>query len=180
MRVLYFFLILIPLVAPAQGIDRRDVVNILERLDEELSRSETYLLGRTCRIDSLRGRLENTGAADRLRRLDLLLSIGDLYSPYRVDTALHYYKSGFILAHEEGLDSVAARFAMRRAEYLPLLLHIQDAESIADSLRMVKIPKGLLSEFYDSQRQMASYISGFYVSDSLSMMSTHCCVPTVK
>ena len=167
MRLLLYLFILIPLVNSARSIDRRDVVNILEHLDSELRRADTYLDMRTNRIDSLQGLLDNTDDRHLPKRLELMLSIGDQYSPYRVDTALEYYKSGFQQAKHAGLDSIAALFAMKRAQYLPLLLYIHEAENIIDSLKSVRLPDGLAGDFYDSQRQMSSYISGFYISDSI-------------
>lgn len=112
---------LIPLVVSAMPIDERDVARILDRLDRELVLADTYINSRISHIDSMKARLSDE-ALPVGERLDLMYGLGESYNVYRVDSALTYYTQGYELSSRSGLDSVAARFALKRATFLPLLL----------------------------------------------------------
>lgn len=166
MRLL-LILLLIPLVGHAHGIDRRDALNLLGQLDRELSRSEMYLEKRVERIDSIRRLLAASGRGGDEQisvSLGFVRQLGDLYNPYMIDSALHYYAMGAEMARRYGLDSVSALYAMKQASFMPLQLRVEEAVRIADSLRNISLPQGLLSEMYDSERQMSNYISNFYAN----------------
>lgn len=153
---------LIPFILSAQPIDERDVAHILDRLDRELVLADTYIGSRISNIDSMKARLADESMPIG-ERLDLIFGLGESYNVYRVDSALHYYAQGYELSSQSGLDSVASRFAIKRATFLPLLLYISKAQEIMDSVSLVALPDGLKPEYFDAQRQMNNYISNFFV-----------------
>lgn len=153
---------LIPLVVSAMPIDERDVARILDRLDRELVLADTYINSRISHIDSMKARLSD-GSLPVGERLDLMYGLGESYNVYRVDSALTYYTQGYELSSRSGLDSVAARFALKRATFLPLLLYISKGQAVMDSISSTALPEGLRAEYFDAQRQMNNYISNFFV-----------------
>lgn len=161
MRTLWLIFWFIPLVAFGNKVDERDVARILQRLDHELNISDDYLWHRTAHIDSIKATLIASRASD-YAHMAALLELGDAYNAYKVDSALAYYTIGYNEARSIGDDSVAARFAMRQATFLPLLLFINDALNKVDSLSRSGFPQGLTAEFYDAERQMCNYISLYY------------------
>jgi len=143
------------------SVDKSDVAQILQRLDHELEISDRYIHNRRSLIDSLKTSL-SVSHTDDTGRLDILLQLGDCYNAYRTDSALHIYETGMNEAQKTADDSSAMRFALRMATYLPLQLLMTDAENLMDSVSNAGIPPGLLTEYYDAQRQMNNYISNVF------------------
>lgn len=160
-RIIATLLALIPLAMTVSAVGERDVAQMLKRLDRELEVSDSYISGRRNLIDSLRRKL-STGLPDS-ERLDLMLKLGDIYNAYRIDSALHFYQEGMRVSSALKSDSATARFAIRTATYLPLQLFITDAIMLMDSVSAAGVPHGLLTEYYDAQRQMNNYISNIFI-----------------
>lgn len=165
MRIIY--IILLALIAntscpeAVRAVTEHDVALTLKRLDDELERQGGYINAREASIDSLRNILSSAQLPDTAR-LSLMLRIGDGYNTFRTDSALLFYHRGFVLASSLGLDSVKARFALRRATFLPLNVFINEGLQLMDSLEHSSIPPGLKHELLDGKRQMYFYISRFF------------------
>lgn len=157
---------MISYVTPAAAnVAEGDVNHILKRLDVELSSSDKYIENRKHRIDSLQKSFIRTGQSEK-ERLEVLLKIGDEFRAFNTDSAVWFYNTGYAMSRKLGLDSVAIRFALRAATYLPLQLKISRAQELMDSIAGVVVPKGLEEELYDAKRQMYSFIDNFYPSAS--------------
>lgn len=159
--ILSVICMLIALTASARPVGEDDAAQILQRLDGELDVADTYIQMRRSLIDSLKTTLSATRPNDA-GRLDLLLQLGDSYNAYRVDSALHYYEAGLNAAKAIDADSAALRFSLKMATYLPLQLLMADAENLMDSITAAGVPNGLMTEYYDAQRQMNNYISNVF------------------
>lgn len=161
-----FFLFLLPVsVSSKVSIGAKEVDEIIKRLDNELSRSNTYVDRRRNAIDSLR-QIVSSGDIDLETRLEGILRLGDSYSVLNTDSALTFYFKGFRLAEANGLDSISARFRLRNATYLPLLAFITQAQGVFDSISPATLPPGLMDEYYDAARQMYFYIASYYINYS--------------
>jgi len=142
-------------------VGESDVEQILRRLDTELDASDSHIHERRTLIDSLKASL-TANRTNNSTRLDILLQLGDCYNAYRIDSALYFYGAGLEAARIIKADSAATRFAIRKATYLPLQLLMSDAEKLMDSVSVAGVPAGLLTEYYDGQRQMNNYISNVF------------------
>ena len=151
----------ITLATSARPVGESDVEQILRRLDSELDASDSYIHERRVLIDSLKASLA-VNRTNNSTRLDILLQLGDCYNAYRIDSALYFYGAGLDAARLIKADSAATRFAIRKATYLPLQLLMSDAENLMDSVSAAGVPAGLLTEYYDGQRQMNNYISNVF------------------
>lgn len=153
---------IVTLASSAVPVSESDAMQILQRLDRELDLGDTYIHARRSLIDSLRTTLSAYRTNDN-SKLDIMLQLGDYYNAYRIDSALYYYEGGMHAAKAMGADSASARFALKMATYLPLQMLMTDAERLMDSVSAAGIPPGLLTEYYDAQRQMNNYISNVFV-----------------
>ena len=124
-------------------------------------RGVTYIESRTHTIDSLKSLLSNRKLTES-EQIRLMFQIGEEYNAYKVDSALIFYNRGYEMSKEHGNDSIRTRFAIKRANFMPLLLFITNAQSIMDSISEASVPKGMKAEYYDARRQMYNYISNFY------------------
>lgn len=159
-----FILILSLLVisgAHAEGITDKDVNAILHRLDAELANRDGYLRQRQHLIDSLNRRLAGHTAPIE-DSLSTILLLGDAYNAFNTDSAVIYYNEGRTIAERHGLDSIATRFALKEATFLPLLAFIGSASDLLDSVDVDRIPEGLKEEYYDAVRQMNFYIATYF------------------
>lgn len=147
--------------AVGDKVEETQVKEALARLDKELGVRDEYLRIRREPIDSMRSVLADK-KLEPLRRLPVLLELGDAYNALNTDSAIHFYIQGLRLAEELGLDSVAARFRLREATFLPLLAFQTQAAETFGRINPETLPKGLLAEYYDASRQMNSYIAAYY------------------
>ena len=151
----------VTLVSSAAPVSESDATQMLQRLDHELEIGDTYIHERRSLIDSLKTTLSALRSNDD-GKLDIMIQLGDCYNAYRIDSALYYYGGGLTAAKAIKADSAATRFALKMATYLPLQMLMTDAEQLMDSVSTAGIPPGLLTEYYDAQRQMNNYISNVF------------------
>lgn len=156
-------LLLSPVVNSRTVIGTDEVKAILKRLDGELERRNVYLEKRHASIDSLKGIVARKDISDE-DRLGCILRLGDSYNVLNTDSALTFYAKGHSLASSLGLDSIAMRFNLRTATYLPLLAFTTEASERFNSIDLESLPEGLKPEYYDAARQMYSYIASYYVN----------------
>ncbi len=152
------------ITSAAISVTERDVDAVLRRLDKELSRRDVYIDRRKAEVDSLKRLLERNDAPDTLK-LSVILKIGDNYSAFNADSAVCFFKEGCERARRMQNDSAEIRFALRCATYLPLLTRISGADALMDSIGAVGVPQGLVWEYYDAMRQMASFSSNFFTAN---------------
>ena len=146
--------------AAAGRIDDSDVESALKTLDRELGNRNKYIRDRHLRIDSLKALASETDDVEV--RLATLLEIGDSYNTFHADSAILIYCIGQIESAEAGLHTQAARFALRRATYLPLLLFFHESRRIIDSVKNAGVPPELHPELVDASRQMLFYTANSF------------------
>lgn len=170
--LLPFSIILICWVnAAAIKITDRQVNSALIRLDKELNHRDTYISDRQARIDSI-NRLRNT-TTDGDMQLAALMSLADEYTSFNNDSAIVYYNHGFTLAEQLHRDSLATAFRLKRATYLPLAAFISEAIREYERVDTASLRGDLRELYFDSGRQLYSYISSFYVNYPIFYESWH-------
>ncbi|MCM1162662.1 MAG: DUF6377 domain-containing protein [Muribaculaceae bacterium] len=152
--------IITPVVSGAT-IDESEVNAQLERLDRELSKRDIYIDKRRQYIDSLKSIAQSTSRSDTLHT-SALLKIGDTYNAFNIDSALWFYNNGFNIAHTNGDDQAALRFALRKQKILPLLLFFELDRKLSDSINSLAVPYVLKAEQVDAERQMQFYTANFF------------------
>ncbi|MDE6457982.1 MAG: hypothetical protein K2L31_05205, partial [Muribaculum sp.] len=85
----------------ALDVNTPDVEAALEDVDKELDRRDIYLKRRSSRIDSLNRLITELPRRD-VRRLDLILQLGDCYAGYLTDSAIVNYERGEALSYRLG------------------------------------------------------------------------------
>lgn len=146
----------------AGNIGHKEVKEVLSRLDKELAKRHIYIENRRSGIDSLQSVLSSDNM-DPHDKLAIYLSLGDSYNAFNTDSALTFYTHGLELAHSLSIDSVASRFELRRATYMPLLAFISQAIDCFEKIDVESLPLGMYQEYYDAARQMYFYIASYYV-----------------
>lgn len=146
------------------SVSDRDVKAALSRLDKELETREGYLDQRKGRIDSIRGLMQAEG--DGEHRLELTMALADEFSSYRNDSALYYYHKGREEAIGLGHKELEQAFALKQATYMPLAAFIAEAVEMYLSVDTTAMAPATLELYYDSGRQMYSYIASFYSKQS--------------
>lgn len=141
----------------------QDVVNnTLKRLDKEVANRETYLRIHQNVIDSLKATLSHQN--DSLSYTSTLMAIGDEYIAFNNDSALSYFNKGQSIAKNNSYDSIAIVLSLKRATYLPLAGFLHDAITGYESIDSLSIPPGLREFYYESGKQMYSYLASFFTS----------------
>ncbi|MDE6305891.1 MAG: hypothetical protein K2L90_04795, partial [Muribaculaceae bacterium] len=148
-----------PIRSAAMGITASQVQEALTRLDSELAIADSYLDRHQESIDSLK-QLHN--GADVELWFNTAMLIADKYTAFNTDSALHYYDRAYSRAIELGMSTAAMSFKLKRATYLPLIGFTTEALSDYRSIDPDSVPAELLELYYESGRQMYSYIASFY------------------
>lgn len=150
-----------PVTAAGKAFSEKDVNALIERLDNELRKRDSYIAERRERIDSLEKMQGTVGIPDSLR-YSAILGLGDEYSAFNTDSAVMFYDLGYRSAHTAGADSVALRFALRKVKVLPLVMFFGESHKLMDSINRVSIPDGLKAEKVEAERQMQFYTANFF------------------
>ncbi len=150
---------ILPIRSAAMSITSSQVHEALTRLDSELAIADSYLDRHQESIDSLK-QLHN--GADVEQWFDTAMLIADKYTAFNTDSALHYYDRAYSRATELGMSTAAMSFKLKRATYLPLIGFTTEALSDYRSIDPDSVPAELLELYYESGRQMYSYIASFY------------------
>lgn len=160
------FIIIISLIASAgcYAIDSEMVSQALDQLDDQLMLRDQYLSKRIARIDSIRNEIDKASSTEQL--LDIYDKLGDEYHAFNNDSSLVYYTRGYDLAREKSLEPTATIFRIKRAVNLPLSGFMSDAVNELDDIDVSSLPKELLTLYYESGRQMCSYIASFYAGNA--------------
>lgn len=149
----------------------------LNRLDKEVAKRNVYISQRQSKIDSLKNILRKTTNANEA--LSLKLAIGDGYIAFNNDSAIAYYDHGYTQATALKKDSLSYVFKLKRATYLPLAGFISEAATEFEQIDTMQMPERLKELYYESGKQMYSYIASFYasyktISDSWRKKSIKC------
>jgi DNA-binding CsgD family transcriptional regulator len=132
-----------------------DAKACLESLDKALSKRQLYINQRQHRIDSLCNMLPRSS-----RRVDLMENIITEYTSFNNDSALHYIDEALRIAD----SNEAVSLKLKRATLLPLAGFFETAVKEFMAIDTISLPAEDLSMYYDSGRQMYSYICDFYKS----------------
>lgn len=153
-------LLLTALSGQAIKISDKQVNQAFAKLDRELDNRSKYIEKRQARIDSLSEYLAR--AVDNDRQLKTTMELANEYTAFNNDSALFYYNRGYkqAIAHQQ--DSLAIAFKLKLATYMPLAAFITEAVDEFESIDTVTMEEELKELYYDSGRQLYSYISSFY------------------
>lgn len=146
-------LILILLTAMSSGAVERRAPEAFEELDRQLELRTDYLGRRQNHIDSLARRLK-----DRPDDSRLILELAEAYIGFDNDSALVYLTRG--IDSSKGADKL--RFTWIRSSILPLAGFFEKAESDFSSISVDSVPLHLRPSYYDSGRQLYSYLAAFF------------------
>ncbi len=146
--------------ANALDISNKKVGTVLLQLDQEIINRERYINEQQLKIDSLKSilSLHNNDS------LVAIMEIGDEYVAFENDSAISYYDKGYNISNSKGLDSIALIFRLKRDTYLPLAGIIDYATTDYENIDSSAIPNSLLELYYDSGKQMYSYIASCYTN----------------
>lgn len=133
----------------------------LEELDDHLSRRNVYIDSRQRNIDSLCAILRESP-----RDKDIILEIATGYTAFNNDSALHYLRMGSEIA--SGIDRLP--FKLRQASLMPLDGNLIEARQLYDSIDEEDVPPHLLPLYFESGRQMYSYIAEFPTTPAQSSL----------
>lgn len=122
-------------------------------LDRQLDLRAEYLAARQKKIDSLM--LELGGAPDDIT---VIRRLAEAYTGFNNDSALAYLSRG--ADRSAGIDRM--RFVWLRSALLPLTGFFQKAEDDFSAIPADSVPEHLRASYYDSGRQMYSYLSAFF------------------
>ena len=136
----------------AHGIDQAKRAAALDSLDSSLAIRHEIEAGRQRYIDSLVALQKN----DTTRHC-LIMEIGEAYTGLDNDSALVYFTRGVNLGAPENLP-----YRWKFASLLPLNGFFETAVNAFDSIDVAEVPDSLLASYYDSGRQMYSYIAAFF------------------
>lgn len=146
--------------ASGLSVSEAQVKEALNRLDAELAVKDRYLDMRRQRIDSIRMMIPRE--SDRKRALELTMALADEFSSFRNDSALYYYNKGREESMSLGLTRLTQEFSLKQATYMPLAAYINEAVEMYLSVDTAGMDRDMLEAYYDSGRQMYSYIASFY------------------
>lgn len=158
----------LPKAHAAMKITDVEVERQLSTLDKAIGRRGTYLARKQAVIDSLRAALDLSEPSS-----EQLLLLGREYTSFNNDSALHYYTLG-----RKGAATKAERdrFIWNIAALLPLAGFFEQAQELYESINPDSVAPALLPSYYESGRQMHSFISSFYKNysavDSLHVAKT--------
>ncbi len=136
----------------AHGIDQAKRAAALDSLDSSLAIRHEIEAGRQRYIDSLVALQKN----DTTRHC-LIMEIGEAYTGFDNDSALVYFTRGVNLGAPENLP-----YRWIFASLLPHNGFFETAVNAFDSIDVAEVPDSLLASYYDSGRQMYSYIAAFF------------------
>ena len=135
----------------------QDVSEALNELDDVLSKRSVYIAERQKRIDALNDSI----ARHKGSNLKLLWDIAEQYRGFENDSAINYLDRGIALAPTQ---AEAIPFKLQRATLLPLVGFFETAINAYDSIDPDEVSNATLPLYYDSGRQMYSYLAAFYAS----------------
>ena len=162
---IFFFILFIHISSVCYNVYSIEISNerineTLKRLDSEVTNREKYINLRQERIDSLKNQFTKT--TDDLTSLSIYLSIGNEYVAFNNDSALAFYHKGLMLAQNINNDSLSTIFTLKKATYLPLSGFISEAVAEYNKIDSTTISPSLKKLYYNSGKQMSSYIASFY------------------
>lgn len=140
-------------VVSAAAVSPSKVENALSALDRALEHKNSYIDRRQAALDSM----------SSLRRVrgdepSLLMRIADGYTSFNNDSALACLSRGIDVSH----GGQALQFRWKHASLLPLAGFFEEAGKEFYSIDPSQVPDSLLISYYDSGRQMHSYMASFY------------------
>lgn len=141
-------------------VTQSHIDEVLTQLDNEIANRDKYINNRQGRIDSLTNLMHQS--YDDSANLLLTLSIGNEYVAFNNDSAIAYYHRGLEKAITLKNDSLITIFTLKRATYLPLAGFISEAVNEYNKIDSTAMPKSLKILYYESGKQMYSYLASYY------------------
>ncbi len=160
-KIILLFLIAVNF-SQLQAIQITDakVVETLNTLDYEIKNRNTYKNSLRAKIDSLKNQQYHT--IQNKKNIELLLEIGNAYVAFNNDSAIAYFHQGLTKSINENHDSIATIMALKLSTYLPLAGFTTEANDIYTSIDTTTISPFLKELYYESGKQLYSYIAVFY------------------
>lgn len=159
-RLSFFILCFILGVSSSRALDvsNNKVEETLQLLDQEISKRDIYITKHQAQIDSLKNNL----AHHKNDSLNIFMNIGDKYVAFDNDSAIFYYDKGYNASLSTKNDSIATIFRLKRDTFLPLAGLIDYAVTDFEKIDTSSISPNLLELYYESGKQMFSYIASCY------------------
>ncbi|MDE5568106.1 MAG: hypothetical protein K2J12_06655 [Muribaculaceae bacterium] len=127
----------------------------IKQLDHALGMREKFISERQNLIDSLKEDYRSRPGADS----EQLMKIGNAYSSFANDSAIHYFHS----AIEDAADQRERREAiMRRAELLPLAGLYEAADKTYSEVDTAGMTREELQIYHETGRQLYSYLAAAF------------------
>lgn len=140
-----------------RDIPADEVESALARLDAELGNRDRYIEAKVKAIDSIRATVDSSVSDSKL--LDKYIALGDLFRGLDNDSALHYFALGRENARLLSDSTAFKVLTIKRSTLLPLAGFVDDALSDFGSISPSSVPDSLKSFYYDSGRQLYSYMA---------------------
>lgn len=138
-----------------------DVEGELESVDREIARRDVYLQRRSSLIDSLNRLIGELPRRD-VRRLELMMFLGDCYTGYLTDSAIVNYERGEELARRLGDRDKEMNFRLKRIAVLPVAGFGSKAVDMYESIPVDSLDGELRIAALEAGRQMYSYQASFF------------------
>ena len=135
----------------------KDVNEALHELDDVIANRSVYIAERQKRIDALTDSI----AKQNNTNIKLIWDITEQYRGFENDSAICYLDRGIALATTRG---EAIPFMLQRVTLLPLVGFFETAINAYDSIDPNEVSNATLPLYYDSGRQMYSYLAAFFSS----------------
>jgi len=143
----------LPIPAKATiSISSADSHRALVALDDSLTKRRRFIDRRQAGIDKMVDSLSHHPGSEHL-----LLKIAERYTAFNNDSALHYLALGAEVA--DGNRRIP--FLLRRAALIPLTGDFSTAEELFATVSADTLPDNIKPLYYESGRQMYSYMSSF-------------------
>lgn len=143
----------VALLCAVFGLRAGRAARAFKDLDRQLDLRSEYLERRQQKIDSLM--LELSAAPDDVA---VIRRLAEAYTGFNNDSALVYLSRG--ADSSEGIERM--HFTWLRSALLPLTGFFQKAKDDFSAIPPDSVPEHLLASYYDSGRQMYSYLSVFF------------------
>lgn len=161
MRVFLSILLTVISANCISAISPDQVKKTLNRLDRTLLLRDQYNGNRQARIDSIKNIVAQLHD-DSQSELKSIMELADEFNSYNNDSALIYYTHGLNRSIEAANDTFMTAFRLKRATYLTPCGFINEAINEYNAVDTTFLSENLRELYYESGRQMYSFIASFY------------------
>ena len=132
---------------------------VLAQLDHELEMAPTYDMMKTIRIDSLKRLC--SASAQEAPDVELYLKLAHEYETFISDSSLSYFDRAVEAAQAAGDTIMMTKARLGRIKTFGVMGYFKEGVEELSDLETIGIPEELAEFYYDSGRQLYSYMSSF-------------------